>query len=297
MQTPTATGQRTKRPARKALVLVSIVAVAAVIAAVLVALRSEGKPGVIRVEAAAEDGSSTTSPSDPAGSDQDAVQESFALAVDAYQSLTSPPPSSQSNANGPSATSPVAVKNGLPALSDDERTSPMAHQDPTSGLGILSDDALASWHATARQWLNTLYGPRLAKTYLAVVDRAALGEASDTAATTSNGSHLPSNRFLGGGGGASVEKFESVSVSGDEAKVSATVSLWLRLGTVDLKSGDVSWSTSRGDEQVDASLIRSQDGVWRIDTQTVSDIPQPDDSTTPSSTPDSAQNPSAPTSS
>ena len=169
------------------------------------------------------------------GAQLSAVQHAFAQAEDVYEAMFAPPP---------------ATRMAASALEDNLAVAPVATLDRTGHRALLTatdQNVIESRGITA---LSNVYAPALAdRMYKILVG---------VVGTISSGQDLL------GGGGASVVKYQSESISGSTAKITASVAQWSRIGYVDPQTGVQHWQVNRAIVIVHDTLQRTASGQWQV---------------------------------
>jgi hypothetical protein len=112
--------------------------------------------------------------------------------------------------------------------------------------------------SNAANALNRLFTPETAKSMAQIVERAIKGETGGS--------------FIESAGGASVKSFDSTTITGNTAVVTATVTQWDTVGQIQ-PDGSVRWATPQADVNVADNLVREASGTWRVATRTWSYAP------------------------
>jgi hypothetical protein len=167
-----------------------------------------------------------------------AMKAVFARSEDTYEAIFAPPP---------------ATKMATSALEDNMTIAPAATLDKTGKHAFLSKSAQSTIESRAHAALNQVFTPAMA------------GKESRIVAGVVNTMSL--GQDLLGGGGASVVKYGSESITGNTAAITASVKQWSRIGYVNPATGKVYWQTNRAIVIVKDSLAYTA-GTWRVASRT-----------------------------
>jgi hypothetical protein len=162
----------------------------------------------------------------------------FAQSEDTYEAMFAPPP---------------ATKMAMTAVEDNMTIAPAATLDKTGKHAFLSKAAQSTIESRALAALNQAFTPAMA----GKESRIVVGVVST----------ISSGQDLLGGGGASVVKYQSESITGNTAAITASVKQWSRIGYVNPVTGKVYWQINRAIVIVKDSLAYTA-GTWKVASRT-----------------------------
>ena len=220
-------------------VVAALVLVCCLLVVVELAPRSKdmGRSLQLRNDASSGIGWTSASGVRPTGAtlrELNAMEAVFAQSEDTYEAIFAPPP---------------ATKMATTALEDNMTIAPAATLDKTGKHAFLSKSAQSTIESRALAALNQVFTPAMA------------GKESRIVVGVVN--TMSSGQDLLGGGGASVGKYGSESITGNTAAITASVKQLSRIGYANPVTGKVYWQTNRAIVIVKDSLAYTA-GTWRV---------------------------------
>ena len=212
-----------------------------VVAALAAGSKNAGRSLQLRDDASSGIGWTSASGVRPTGAtlkELNAMEAVFARSEDTYEAMFAPPP---------------VTRMATTTLEDNVTIAPAATLDKTGKHAFLSRSAQSTIESRALAALDQVFTPTMA----GKESRIVVGVVN----TVSSGQDLL------GGGGASVVKYGSETITGNTAAITASVKQWSRIGYVNPVTGKIYWQTNRAIVIVKDSFAYTA-GSWQVASRT-----------------------------